>query len=655
MSFIADAVPLSADSISTPTLQSDFVSPIALIRERFKPISDIISTGDYSYPFHLLSIIPPPVYFSLLLPDDLQSIYDEHLEDLITDMKRIGIKKYSPLFSEWILRGRGYDLSKGLTPALLEKIKSPIRNLEIALHTCVNNLLITRRDFLIFLSDTYHLSHCWDSSPTIPLHDVPLHFSEPLSSHQQELLSADTIFISYAPAYNNLDCDLDDVMTDFRKFSPRCPTVDSLHQHKLLMTMANFDSISTSDLMTIHAIHMYELHADLQNIRSEMSLLQQWFLTAKGYNHKNILPPTSYDLAFNVLPHFSSEAFGDSWARAALHLVLVRYDYSLLGQQPPFFRAAGGTDFDLSPIITVRPFVQLSSPAASAPFDSKNICTTPSTNFNSGQESTFLANAEVPGDFSAFFDEFTNFRESVSNRLWNLELLRDRLDDDFTVRFQDFRQNFNLQFGRLHSRLDSYVIANDLKVHHLQSNFENLNRKISALLESSKPATSPIPISTSSLPPSAPIHPRAPSFFSRTGPFSSPAPLQDDDVSITSSVSSPSLSSAPATSIILQDQHRLDASTRAMLNLDLKKIEPKGRIKDRDSALLFFQQWRAYVTAGGTKSLRLLLENPTNPQDPLSTNLAGLGLHLSADPDKLQDSIYLEETIMAIFLLLQRI
>ena len=101
--------------------------------------------------------------------------------------------------------------------------------------------------------------------------------------------------------------------------------------------MANFDSISTSDLMTIHAIHMYELHADLQNIRSEMSLLQQWFLTAKGYNHKNILPPTSYDLAFNVLPHFSSEAFGDSWARAALHLVLARYDYSLLGQQPPFF------------------------------------------------------------------------------------------------------------------------------------------------------------------------------------------------------------------------------------------------------------------------------------------------------------------------------
>ena len=44
-----------------------------------------------------------------------------------------------------------------------------------------------------------------------------------------------------------------------------------------------------------------------------------------------------------------------------------------------------------------------------------------------------------------------------------------------------------------------------------------------------------------------------------------------------------------------------------------------------------------------------MLENPTNPQDPLSTNLAGLGLHLSTDPDKLQDSIYLEESIMAIF------
>ena len=127
----------------------------------------------------------------------------------------------------------------------------------------LTELLITRRDFLIFLSDIYYLSHCWDSSPTIPLHEVPHHFSEPLSSHQQELLSADTIFISYAPAYKNLDCDLNDIMSDFRKFSPRCPTVDSLHQYKLLMTMANFDSIPTSDLMIIHALHMYELHADL--------------------------------------------------------------------------------------------------------------------------------------------------------------------------------------------------------------------------------------------------------------------------------------------------------------------------------------------------------------------------------------------------------
>ena len=67
---------------------------------------------------------------------------------------------------------------------------------------------------------------------------------------------------------------------------------------------------------------------------------------------------------------------------------------------------------------------------------------TPSTNFNSGQQSTFLTNAEVPGDFSAFLDEFTNFCESVSNRLWNLELLIDRLDDDFTVRFQDLSSTF---------------------------------------------------------------------------------------------------------------------------------------------------------------------------------------------------------------------
>ena len=71
-----------------------------------------------------------------------------------------------------------------------------------------------------------------------------------------------------------------------------------------------------------------------------------------------------------------------------------------------------------------------------------------------------------------------------------------------------------------------------------------------------------------------------------------------------------------SSSIILvqEDQHRIDASTRAMINLDLKKLKPNERIQDRDSALLFFRQWRVYVNAGGTKSLRLLLEKPTDPK-----------------------------------------
>ena len=64
----------------------------------------------------------------------------------------------------------------------------------------------------------------------------------------------------------------------------------------------------------------------------------------------------------------------------------------------------------------------------------------------------------------------------------------------------------------------------------------------------------------------------------------------------------------------------------------------KGQMKDRDSALLFFRQLRTYVTSGGTKSQRLLLENPTDPQDPLSINLAGLRLHRSTNPCKLQNS-----------------
>ena len=74
----------------------------------------------------------------------------------------------------------------------------------------------------------------------------------------------------------------------------------------------------------------------------------------------------------------------------------------ILGLQPPFFQAAGGTDFDLSQIITVQAFVQLPSPAASALLKSKNICMTPSTNFNFGQESAFFENTEVPADFFYF-------------------------------------------------------------------------------------------------------------------------------------------------------------------------------------------------------------------------------------------------------------
>ena len=135
--------------------------------------------------------------------------------------------------------------------------------------------------------------------------------------------------------------------------------------------------------------------------------------------------------------------------------------------------------------------------------------------------------------------------------------------------------------------MDSYIIANDLKVHHLQSNFGNLNRKLSALLEFSKHAASEIPISTT-LPISAPTHLWTPFFISRSGSFSSSAPSPDDDLTTTSSVLFTSLSSAPATSIIFQNQHRLDASTRAMLNLDLKRLNQKAELSTKTPHSYFF-------------------------------------------------------------------
>jgi hypothetical protein len=46
-------------------------------------------------------------------------------------------------------------------------------------------------------------------------------------------------------------------------------------------------------------------------------------------------------------------------------------DSPLGAQQSPFFRAAGCTDFDLTPIITDWPFVQLPSPAHRYPWTPK--------------------------------------------------------------------------------------------------------------------------------------------------------------------------------------------------------------------------------------------------------------------------------------------
>ena len=188
-----------------------------------------------------------------------------------------------------------------------------------------------------------------------------------------------------------------------------------------------------------------------------------------------------------------------------------------------------------------------------------------------------------------------------------MEHIYDQLNDKFEIQFQDFSRTFDVQFDRLHSILNSSALANDLQFCHLQPNFKTMNCNFSNHLGSATSHdASPIPISTPSLD-SAPTPNRTPSFSSSHGLLSSPVHLQDNNPCNDSSVSSQSLSS----SIILvqqEDQHRLDASTRAMINLDLKKLEPNGRIQDRDSALLFFRQWRVYVNAGGTKSLRLLLE-----------------------------------------------
>ena len=155
--------------------------------------------------------------------------------------------------------GRGYDFWKGLSSALIDKVKSlkQIWKLHSIPASTIFLLPGVISDFSVrCLPSVWTLGFsCYNPNSWIS----SSFFGAIILVSTGAIESADTIITSYAPTYKHPDCNLDDIMTEFWQFLSRCPTIDFLFQHKSLITVADFDSMPSSDLMTIHAINMNEL------------------------------------------------------------------------------------------------------------------------------------------------------------------------------------------------------------------------------------------------------------------------------------------------------------------------------------------------------------------------------------------------------------
>ena len=88
-------------------------------------------------------------------------------------------------------------------------------------------------------------------------------------------------------------------------------------------------------------------------------------------------------------------------------------------------------------------------------------------------------------------------------------------------------------------------------------------------------------------------------------------------------------------------------SSRVVIDLSLKTMEPTGRISDYNSSRKFLLDFRRYRQTGGSKKLSTLLQVSLDPKKPLIRNLSSLFFEF--DDNYLFNDDYIENKLLSVF------
>ena len=152
-------------------------------------------------------------------------------------------------------------------------------------------------------------------------------------------------------------------------------------------------------------------------------------------------------------------------------------------------------------------------------------------------------------------------------------------------------------------------------------------------------ASSSIPSGNFSSPP-APSH-RSPSHM---GTFRDHFP--DNFSSRHSSPLSVQSDSSPSVATVLLGPSPTMDTSRVVIDLSLKTMEPTGRISDYDSSRKFLLNFRRYRQSGGSKKLSTLLQVPLDPKKPLISNFSSM--FFGFDDNYLFNDEYIEQQLISI-------
>jgi hypothetical protein len=98
---------------------------------------------------------------------------------------------------------------------------------------------------------------------------------------------------------------------------------------------------------------------------------------------------------------------------------------------------------------------------------------------------------------------------------------------------------------------------------------------------------------------------------------------------------------------VLLDQSPAMDSSRVVIDLSLKTMEPTGKISDYDSSRKFLLDFHRYRQSGGSKKLSTLLQVPLDPKKPLISNFSSLFFEF--DDHYLFNDDYIENKLLSVF------